>query len=143
MFTAIMGSECSSESQVSTPCGLCTALTVIASAVSGMATDRSSASAKGRSFIVITSWPREHAADHGFFLHENALCDPADVGRLNRLDAVGPILDVGNGEADRKRGAVVVRELELVVLLVGVFGDEPRLGAFKLARFGRCCGHRV
>src|SRR5262245_33317668 len=118
MFTAIIGTACSSESQVSTPEGLCTALTVIASAATGMATLSMRARRRGRIVMVVASGPRHQAAGHGLFLQEMRLGGAAYISRLNRLDAVWPILDIGDGEPDRERGAVILGARELVVLLV-------------------------
>src|SRR5690349_2790473 len=135
MFTAIIGTECSSESQVSTPDGLCTAFTVIAFAAAGMATLMRSARRMGRIFMVVASRPGLHAAGDGFFLQEMSLSDAPDIGGLHGPDAVRPIFDVGERQADRERGAVVLRHLHLIVLLVGVLRDETRLRALEFAGF--------
>src|SRR5262245_10708295 len=101
MFTAMIGIACSSESHVSMPDGLGTALTVIAFAAPGMAAVKRSARRSGRIFMVVASRPRLHAAGDGIFLHEIGLRDAAHIHGLNRLDAVRPILDVGDREPDR------------------------------------------
>ena len=67
----------------------------------------------------------------------------SNIRRGDRVDTVRPIFDIGYGQTDRESLTVVLGEQELVVVLIGVIGDQFGFGAFEFTSFGWCAVQRA